>query len=109
MLNLKCTIYLQSQNCIDFTKDYAQEDIPSGGQVLLEVTMYVKIYGGKCEFFLKFNDIVYVQAETTRLRDHVLVVINIYPWFFMSNTILFVAYVDDFSFGGVHNIRLIKY
>ena len=46
MLILRCILGLQSQS-IDLTDDFAQEDIPSGETILIELTENFKSDGGQ--------------------------------------------------------------
>ena len=54
MLILQCILALQSQ-CIDFTHDFAQADIPSGEPVFVELPRDFKIDGGQDYVVLKLN------------------------------------------------------
>ena len=66
MLILKCILGLKSQS-IDFTNAFAQEDIPSGEPVFIELPRDFKSDGGQHDVVLKFKNILYVQAEAERL------------------------------------------
>ena len=67
---LQCIIDLQNLSCIDFTNAYDRGDILSGGQVLIEVPMDIKIYSGKCEFFsnLMKSFMVKLKPRTFRMK-----------------------------------------
>ena len=66
MLILQCILGLQSQS-IDFTNAFAQEDIPSGEPVFIELTRDFKIDGGQHDVVIKLKKILYGQAKATRL------------------------------------------
>ena len=72
--------------------------------------------GGQHDVVIKLKKIIYGQAEAARLWYEKLrndffgrgfVTSKVDPCLFMSNTVICVVYVDDFSFGHVHNLILI--
>ena len=103
MLILQCILGLQIQS-IDFTNAFAQADIPSGEPVFIEIPRDLKNDGGQHDVVLKLRKNLYGQAEATRiwyekLRNGLLergfVMSKVYPFLFMSKTVICVVYVDD--------------
>ena len=106
VLILQCILGLQSQS-IDFANAFAQADIPSGYPVFIELLRYFKSDGGQHDVVLKLKKSLYVQAETARLcyeklwnglLERGFVMSKVDPWLFMSETAIFVVYVDDCLF-----------
>ena len=102
MLILQCILGFQSQS-IDFTNAFAQEEIPSGGPVFIELPRYFKSGGGKNDVFLKLNKSLYGQAEATRLwyenlrnglLERYFLMSKVDTCLFMYKTVICVVYVD---------------
>ena len=66
MLIFQCILGLKSQS-IDFKNAFAQEDIPSGEPIFIELPRDFKSDGGQNDVVLKLNKRIYVQAEASRL------------------------------------------
>ena len=106
MLILQFIIGLQSQS-IDFTNDFAQADIPSGDTVFIELPRDFKSDGGQHDVVLKLKKSLYGQSKAAclwyeKLQNGLLergfVTSKVDPYLFMSNTVIFVVYVDDCLF-----------
>ena len=66
MFILHCILGFQSQ-IVDFTDVFAQEDIPSGEPVFIELTRDFKSDGVQCDVVPRLNKILYVQSKSARL------------------------------------------
>ena len=106
MLIFQCILGLQSQ-IIDFTNAFDQADVPSGAIIFVGITRYFKIDGGPFDIFIRSNKILYGQCEAlclwyenlwNGLLDFCYVVRKVYPFLIISNTVIFVVYVDNFLF-----------
>ena len=102
MFILRCILGLKSRS-IDFTNDFAQAYIPSGEPVFIELPMDFKSDGGQHDVVLKLKKSLYGQAKAARLWYEKLqnglvergfVMSKVDPCLFMSNTVIFVIYVD---------------
>ena len=106
MFIFQCILGLQSQS-INFTIDFYQAYIPSGEPFFVELPSYFNSDGGKCDVVIKLNKSLYGQAKAARLwyekllnglLDRGFVMSKVDPWLSMSNTVMFVVYVDDCLF-----------
>ena len=106
VLVIQCIIGLQSQS-IELTNDFDQVDIPGGKPVFVDLTRYFKSDVGQYDDGLILKKSLYGQAKSTRicyekLRNGLLdcgfVVIKMDPCMFISNTLIYVVYVDDCLF-----------
>ena len=97
---------MQSQS-IDFTKDFALEDILSGETVSNELPNYSNSDGGQHDIVLILKKSLYGQVEAARrwyekqkngLLKHGFVITKVDPCLFMSKTVMCVVYVDDFIY-----------
>ena len=106
MLILECILGLQIQS-IDFTNAFAQEYIPSGEPVFIELPRDFKSYGGQHDVVLKSKKSLYGQAKAARLwyeklrngllkRDFVMSKVD--TWLYIFKTVICVVYVDDCLF-----------
>ena len=66
LLVLYCILGLYSQ-IIDFINSFARANIPTGGEVFIEISRYFKRNVGKCEVVLIMKKIVYDQAKVPQL------------------------------------------
>ena len=103
LLVLQRILSLKSQS-IDFINAFSQADIPSGEPVLIEFPRDFKSYRGQHDVVLRRKKSLYGQAKAARiwyeklqngLLDHGFVMIKVDTCLFMSNTVIFVVYVDD--------------
>ena len=106
MLIFQCILGLQSQS-IDFTNAFAQDDIPIGEPVFISLTRDFNSEGGQCDVVLRSKKSLYGQDEAAhlwykRLQNGLLergfMTSKVDPYLFMSNTVIFVVYVDDCLF-----------
>ena len=106
ILILQCIIGLQSQS-IDFTDSFDQVDIPSGYPFLIELTRYFNSDGGQDDVVLKLKKSIYGQARAARLwygklrngfLDCGFVMSKVDLCLFMSKSMVYVVYVDNFLF-----------
>ena len=106
MLILQCILGLQSQS-IDFTNAFAQEDIPSGEPVFIELPRDFNNDWGQHDVVLKLKKILYGQAEAAHiwyenlqngLLERVFFMNKVDPCLLMSKTVICVVYVDDCLF-----------
>ena len=66
MFIIYCILCLKNQN-IDFKNAFAQEYIPSGGLVFIELISYFNSYRGKCDVVIRLKKSLYGQALPARL------------------------------------------
>ena len=93
---------MQSQS-IDFTNEFSQEYIPSGGPVLIEITRYFKSDGGKCDIVIRLKKSLCGQTKAAHLwyenlknglLDRGFVASKVDPCLFMYNIVICVVYVE---------------
>ena len=106
MFILQCILGFQSQR-IDFKNFFSRAYIPSGDPVSIELPRDFKSEGVKCDVVLRLKKILYGQAEAVRLWyenfrnglvDLISVVSKVDPCMFISNTVVFLVYVDGCLF-----------
>ena len=106
MLILNCILGLQIQS-IDFTNDFAQEDIPSGESVFIELPRGFKSDVGQGDVVIISNKSLYGQSKAARLwyenlRNGLLesdfVMTKVDTCLLISKTVICVVYVDDCLF-----------
>ena len=104
--HLQCILGFQNQS-IDFTNSFDQADIPSGEPFFIELPKDFKSDGGQHDVVLKIKKSLYGQAEAARLwyeklRNGLLergfLMSKVDPCLFMSKTVIYVEYVDDYLF-----------
>ena len=97
---------MQSQS-IDFTNDFAYADIPNGEPVFIELPRDFKSDGGQHDVVIKSKKSLYGQDKAARLwyenlrngsLERGFVMSKVYTCLFMSKTVIFVVYVDDYLF-----------
>ena len=106
ILIFQCILGLQSQRT-DFTNAFAQADILSWYPVFIELPMDFMSDGGQWNVVLILKKSLYGQSEPARLcyeklRNGLIecgfVINNVDPCLFMSKTVIYVVFVDDFLF-----------
>ena len=91
---------------IDFTNVFNQNDTTKGGQVFISVPSHLKINRDKYYVIIRYKKILYGQSKATCLwYEKMLYVLlsffllsMVYLWFFMSKTMICVAYMDNILF-----------
>ena len=105
-VDFQYTLGLQSQS-IDSANAFSQAYIPSGEPVFIEHPRDFNSDVGQYDGVLILNKSLYCQAKAARLwcgnfrdglLDHDFVMNKVDTYLFMSKTVIFVVYVDDFLF-----------